>query len=93
MIGPSMTVVWSASGSASSRWKWRARWRLRLRSAPLVVFPSARLRARYSWVAGSCWARVIATMCSAWLSWRSPPRLSLCCVRFPDEHGTGAVPV
>ncbi len=94
MIGwPSMGVDWSASGSASSRWKWRARWRLRLRSAPLVVFPSACLRARYSWVAGSCWARVIAMMCSAWLSWRSPPRLSLCWVRFPDEHGTGAVPV
>ena len=32
-------------------------------------------------VVGSCWARVIAMMCSAWLSWRSPPRLSRCWVR------------
>ena len=37
-------------------------------------------------------ARVIAMMCSAWLSWRSPPRLSRCCVRCPEEQGIGAVP-
>ena len=44
-------------------------------------------------MAGSRWARVIAMMCSAWLSWRSPPRLSRCWVRCPEEHGIGAVPV
>ena len=43
-------------------------------------------------MAGSCCARVIAMMCSAWLSCRSPPRLSRCWVRWPEEHGIGAVP-
>jgi hypothetical protein len=31
-------------------------------------------------------------MCSAWLSWRSPPRLSRCWVRLPEKHLIGAVP-
>jgi hypothetical protein len=31
-------------------------------------------------------------MCSAWLSCRSPPRLSRGWVRLPEEHGIGAVP-
>ena len=84
---------WSAGGSESSFWKWRARWRLRARSAPLVVLPSASLRARYCLVAGSRCARVTAMMCSAWLSCRSPPRLRRCWVRFPEEQGIGAVPV
>jgi hypothetical protein len=44
-------------------------------------------------VAGSRWARVIATTCKAWLSWRSPPRFRRCCVRYPEAHGIGAVPV
>ena len=48
---------------------------------PKIGFPSRSLRARYSLVAGSWWARVIAMMCSAWLSWRSPPRLSRYWVR------------
>jgi hypothetical protein len=42
--------------------------------------------------AGSCWARVIAIVCSARLSWRSPPRSSRCWVRCPEEQGIGAVP-
>jgi len=36
---------------------------------------------------------MIAMVCSAWLSWRSPPRLSRCCWRWPEEHFSGAVPV
>jgi hypothetical protein len=32
-------------------------------------------------------------MCSALLSWRSPPRSSRCRSRCPDEQGIGAVPV
>ena len=43
-------------------------------------------------MAGSWWARVIAIVCSARLSWRSPPRSSRCWVRCPEEHGIGAVP-
>ena len=88
----SVVCGWSAAGSARSWWMRRARWRLRQRSAPLVVLPSASLRARYCLVAGSWLARVTAMMCRAWLSWRSPPRLSRCCVRLPEEHGIGAVP-
>ena len=84
---------WSAGGSESSWWKRRARCRLSERSAPFLVLPSASLRARYSLVVGSCCARVTAMMCSAWLSCRSPPRLSRCWVRLPEEHGIGAVPV
>jgi hypothetical protein len=44
-------------------------------------------------VAGSWRARVMAMMCSAWLSWRSPPRSSRWRSRWPEEHGIGAVPV
>ena len=84
---------WSAGGSESNWWKCRARCRLSERSAPFFVLPSASLRARYSLVAWSCCARVTAMMCSAWLSCRSPPRLSRCWVRLPEEHGIGAVPV
>jgi hypothetical protein len=84
---------WSTDDSLRRWWKRRARWRLRDRSAPFLVLPSACLRARYSLVAGSRWARVIAITCRAWLSWRSPPRLSRCWVRLPDEHGIGAVSV
>jgi hypothetical protein len=65
---------------------------LRQRNAPLVVLPSAALRARYAFVSASWLARVIAMMCSAWLSWRSPPWLRRCCCRWPEEHGIGAVP-
>ena len=65
---------------------------MRQRSAPFLVLPSASLRARYSLVAESWLARVIAMMCSAWLSWRSPPRLSRYWVRWPEEHGIGALP-
>ncbi len=43
-------------------------------------------------MAGSWCARVIAMMCSAWLSWRSPPRLSRYWVRWPEEHGIGTLP-
>jgi hypothetical protein len=35
----------------------------------------------------------MAMMCSAWLSWRSPPRSSRCRSRWPEEQGIGAVPV
>jgi hypothetical protein len=62
------------------------------RSAPFLDLPSASLRARYSRVVGSRRARVTAMMCSAWLSWRSPPRCRRCRWRFPDERGIGATP-
>jgi hypothetical protein len=50
-------------------------------------------RARYSLLAWSCRARVIAMTCSASLGLRSPLPLSRCWVRCPEEHGIGAVPV
>jgi hypothetical protein len=36
---------------------------------------------------------VMAMMCRAWLSWRSPPRSSRWRWRCPEEQGIGAVPV
>ena len=43
-------------------------------------------------MAGSWRARVMAMMCRALLSWRSPPRSSRWRWRWPEEHGIGAVP-
>jgi hypothetical protein len=49
-------------------------------------------RAMSSLLAGSCWRRCGAIVCSARLSWRSPPRLSRCRCLCPLEAGTGATP-
>ena len=37
-------------------------------------------------------SRVITIRHSAWLAWRSPPRLSRCRLTLPDEAGIGAAP-
>ena len=43
-------------------------------------------------MAGSWLARVIAMVCRARLSWRSPPRSSRSWLRWPEDAGIGATP-
>jgi hypothetical protein len=57
-----------------------------------LVLPLRTRLAKYSRPSVGVRAWVMAMRCSAALTWRLPPRLSLNLVALPDQAGCGAVP-